>query len=93
MIFFVQEMFFFLLWLNGILGYESSIVNVMQYVFEQQVKDVWWDCLGNVVVCYGSDKFDVFCLMIFVYMDEVGFMVCKIEFFGFLCFECVGGLV
>lgn len=31
--------------------------------------------------------------MIFVYMDEVGFMVCKIELFGFLCFECVGGFV
>lgn len=74
---------FSLLRLNGISGHESSIANVMQHAFEQQAKDVWRDRLGNVVARYGSDKSDALRLMIFAHMDEVGFMVRKIEPSGF----------
>lgn len=63
----------------------------MQHAFEQQAKDVWRDRLGNVVARYGSDKSDALRLMIFAHMDEVGFMVRKIEPSGFLRFERVGG--
>lgn len=63
----------------------------MQHAFEQQAKDVWRDRLGNVVARYGSDKSDALRLMIFAHMDEVGFMVLKIEPSGFLRFERVGG--
>ncbi|VEA39628.1 aminopeptidase sgcX [Salmonella enterica subsp. enterica] len=49
-------------------------------------KDVWRDRLGNVVARYGSDKSDALRLMIFAHMDEVGFMVRKIEPSGFLRF-------
>ncbi|EAM7468666.1 hypothetical protein A7Y50_003375 [Salmonella enterica subsp. enterica serovar Weltevreden] len=63
----------------------------MQHAFEQQAKDVWRDRLGNVVARYGSDKPDALRLMIFAHMDEVGFMVRKIEPSGFLRFERVGG--
>lgn len=55
----------------------------MQHAFEQQAKDVWRDRLGNVVARYGSDKPDALRLMIFAHMDEVGFMVRKIEPSGF----------
>lgn len=55
----------------------------MQHAFEQQAKDVWRDRLGNVVARYGSDKSDALRLMIFAHMDEVGFMVRKIEPSGF----------
>ncbi|ENW7246557.1 PTS transporter subunit IIC [Salmonella enterica] len=91
MTFSVQETLFSLLRLNGISGHESSIANVMQHAFEQQAKDVWRDRLGNVVARYGSDKPDALRLMIFAHMDEVGFMVRKIEPSGFLRFERVGG--
>lgn len=91
MTFSVQETLFSLLRLNGISGHESSIANVMQHAFEQQAKDVWRDRLGNVVARYGSDKSDALRLMIFAHMDEVGFMVRKIEPSGFLRFERVGG--
>ncbi len=91
MTFSVQETLFSLLRLNGISGHESSIANVMQHAFEQQAKDVWRDRLGNVVARYGSDKSDALRLMIFAHMDEVGFMVRKIEPSVFLRFERVGG--
>ncbi|EGK8411713.1 M42 family metallopeptidase [Salmonella enterica] len=91
MTFSVQETLFSLLRLNGISGHENSIANVMQHAFEQQAKDVWRDRLGNVVARYGSDKPDALRLMIFAHMDEVGFMVRKIEPSGFLRFERVGG--
>lgn len=87
MTFSVQETLFSLLRLNGISGHESSIANVMQHAFEQQAKDVWRDRLGNVVARYGSDKSDALRLMIFAHMDEVGFMVRKIEPSGFLRFN------
>ncbi|TGD60198.1 hypothetical protein C9F07_19210, partial [Salmonella enterica subsp. enterica serovar Poona] len=91
MTFSVQETLFSLLRLNGISGHESSIANVMQHAFEQQAKDVWRERRGNVVARYGSDKSDALRLMIFAHMDEVGFMVRKIEPSGFLRFERVGG--
>lgn len=91
MSFSVQETLFSLLQLNAISGHEGNVADVMQTAFSKQAKEVWRDRLGNVVARYGSDKPDALRLMIFAHMDEVGFMVRKIESNGFLRFERVGG--
>ncbi|GKX55205.1 putative aminopeptidase SgcX [Leminorella grimontii] len=80
-----------LLSLDGISGHEGAIAKEMRSNFEQHAHEVWQDRLGNVVARYGSQKPDAFRLMIFAHMDEVGFMVRKIEANGFLRFERVGG--
>ena len=87
----VQETLFSLLQHNAISGHENAVADVMLCEFRRQAKEVWRDRLGNVVARYGSDKPDALRLMIFAHMDEVGFMVRKIEPSGFLRFERVGG--
>lgn len=91
MSFSVQETLFSLLQHNAISGHENAVADVMLCEFRRQAKEVWRDRLGNVVARYGSDKPDALRLMIFAHMDEVGFMVRKIEPSGFLRFERVGG--
>ncbi|MBK5142559.1 M42 family metallopeptidase [Budviciaceae bacterium BWR-B9] len=91
MTFDVQKNLLSLLALDGISGHEHKIAAVMQQQFSQSAYQVWQDRLGNVVAQYGSQAPDAFRLMIFAHMDEVGFMVRKIEENGFLRFERVGG--
>ena len=91
MIFSIRDTLFSLLTLDAISGHELPIANVMQGHFNHTAKEVWRDRLGNVVARYGSDKPDALRLMIFAHMDEVGFMVRKIEASGFIRFERVGG--
>ncbi|WP_159566303.1 M42 family metallopeptidase [Budvicia diplopodorum] len=91
MTFNVQDTLMSLLVLDGISGHEQDIASVMQESFNRSAHDVWKDRLGNVVAHYGSRSPDAFRLMLFAHMDEVGFMVRKIEDGGFIRFERVGG--
>ncbi len=91
MTFNVQDTLMTLLELDGISGHENNIASVMQDAFSHSAHEVWKDRLGNVVAHYGSRSPDAFRLMVFAHMDEVGFMVRKIEDSGFLRFERVGG--
>lgn len=83
MSFSVQETLFSLLHLNAVSGHENSVAEVMLREFTRQAKEVWRDRLGNVVARYGSDNPNALRLMMFAHMDEVGFMVRKIEPSGF----------
>lgn len=91
MSFSVQDTLFSLLQLDGISGHEDTIAGVMKQAFERSAREVWRDRLGNVVARYGSERPDALRLMVFAHMDEVGFMVRKIEPSGFVRFERVGG--
>ncbi|MEY1580699.1 M42 family metallopeptidase [Providencia manganoxydans] len=91
MVFSIRDTLFSLLTLDGISGHESSIANVMKSHFKTTAKEVWQDRLGNVVARYGSEAPNTMRLMVFAHMDEVGFMVRKIEPSGFIRFERVGG--
>ncbi|AMG66449.1 M42 family metallopeptidase [Providencia stuartii] len=91
MVFSIRDTLFSLLTLDGISGHETPIANVMQKHFTESAKEVWQDRLGNIVARYGSDDAKALRLMVFAHMDEVGFMVRKIEPSGFIRFERVGG--
>lgn len=79
MVFSIRDTLFSLLTLDGISGHEAPIANVMQKHFTESAKEVWQDRLGNIVARYGSDDAKALRLMVFAHMDEVGFMVRKID--------------
>ncbi|MBF0035517.1 M42 family metallopeptidase [Citrobacter freundii] len=80
-----------LLSLDAIPGFEGPVANVMAPLLARNAISVHRDLLGNVIAQYGSQKPDALRVMVFAHMDEVGFMVRKIEANGFIRFERVGG--
>ncbi|WP_318373151.1 M42 family metallopeptidase [Enterobacter sp.] len=80
-----------LLSLDAIPGFEGPVADVMASQLSQHAMAVRRDVLGNVIARYGSQKPDALRVMVFAHMDEVGFMVRKIEANGFIRFERVGG--
>lgn len=91
MTFDIKNTLFTLLTLDGISGHETALADYMQQQFSATAHEVWRDRLGNVVARYGSESPDALRVMVFAHMDEVGFMVRKIEPSGFVRFERVGG--
>lgn len=77
--------------LNGIPSQEDNIIDYMFKHFCQDNKEVWIDRLGNVVSLLKSNKKDAKKLVVFAHMDEIGFVVRKIEKNGYLRFERIGG--
>lgn len=73
----------------GVLGYEELVRKIVLCEIEGLCDEVIIDNMGNVyVICCGKlDK----CVMIGVYMDEIGFMVMYIDDKGFICFIILGG--
>lgn len=86
-----KEILFDLLKIDGISGFEDQVAKYMKEQFSKTTNDIWQDKLGNVVATYGSQNASAKKIMIFAHMDEVGFMVRKIEDDGFIKFERVGG--
>lgn len=80
-----------LLTLDAIPGFESPVADVMTPLLARNARAIHRDLLGNVIARYGSQKPDALRVMVFAHMDEVGFMVRKIEPNGFIRFERVGG--
>lgn len=80
-----------LLSLDAIPGFETPVADVIQPLLAQGAISTRRDVLGNVIAQYGSQDPDALRVMVFAHMDEVGFMVRKIEPGGFIRFERVGG--
>lgn len=81
--------------LTGLAGVSSREEEVIQYMYQQFRKaspDVTVDRLGNVILKLSSGKENAKRLMIFGHMDEIGFIVRKIEADGYLRMERIGGV-
>jgi putative aminopeptidase FrvX len=77
--------------LDAIPGFESPVADVIEPQLARHAIRTRRDVLGNVIAQYGCQKPDALRVMVFAHMDEVGFMVRKIEANGFIRFERVGG--
>lgn len=80
-----------LLSIDAIPGYETPVADVIQPLLAQGAIGTRRDVLGNVIAQFGSLEPDALRVMVFAHMDEVGFMVRKIEADGFIRFERIGG--
>ncbi len=78
--------------LLGVAGFEDAVIGRMREEFSAVAQEVEVDPLGNVVAHLPSAHSDGPRVLIFAHMDEVGFVVRKIEQDGFVRLERVGGV-
>ena len=78
--------------LSALAGHEEEMIAYLRDEFSKHLADVRVDRLGNVIGCKPGRDPDGPKLMIFAHMDEVGFMVRKIEADGFVRLTRVGGI-
>lgn len=78
--------------LFGVAGFEDPVIARMRDAFLALANDVEVDPLGNVLAHLPSARADAPRLVVFAHMDEVGFVVRKIEQGGFVRMERVGGV-
>lgn len=77
---------------SALSGHEEDMIAIMKREFSRYLQDVRVDRLGNAIGCLpGSDPASPK-VMIFAHMDEIGFMVRKIEADGFVRLTRVGGV-
>lgn len=74
-------------------GYEDTLIRYVKKELQSNTKSVEVDNLGNVIVQINetSDS-NPYRVMVFAHMDELGFVVRKIEENGFLRLERLGGI-
>lgn len=78
--------------LTGVSSREENVIQYMYQEFKKHTEDVFVDNLGNVTAKFSSGKKDAKKIMIFGHMDEIGFIVRKIEKDGFIRIERIGGV-
>jgi putative aminopeptidase FrvX len=77
---------------SALSGHEEDMIALMKREFSRYVSDVKVDRLGNVIGCLPGSDPAAPRVMIFAHMDEIGFMVRKIEADGFIRLTRVGGI-
>ncbi|HDS3905381.1 M42 family metallopeptidase [Staphylococcus aureus] len=75
---------------NGIAGYEMQVKEAMRNYIEPVSDQIIEDNLGGIFGKKNAEK-GQYSIMISGHMDEVGFMVTKIDKHGFISFTPVGG--
>lgn len=78
--------------LNGLPSREDTIEEYMFREFRRSNENVYVDAIGNVVCRLKTKSEASPKIMIFAHMDEIGFIIRKIEVNGFLRFERIGGV-
>lgn len=78
--------------LFGPSGCEEAVAAYIRRVAEPLADDVTYDQMGNLVALYTAAGAPRGTLMLSAHMDEVGFMVTRIEESGYLRFATVGGI-
>lgn len=74
-------------------GYEDAVIRYVKWKLSTRAHNVHVDPLGNVIVQVNRvNDPNPFRVMVFAHMDEVGFVVRKIEPDGFLRLERCGGI-
>lgn len=78
--------------LIGVSSREDALIEYMVRKFQNYGDDVHVDNLGNVVLKLSSQAANPQKLLVFAHMDEIGFIVRKIEKNGFIRIERIGGV-
>ncbi len=78
--------------LSALAGHEEDMIAFMKREVKKHLSDVRVDRLGNVIGLKPGKSPSGPKVMIFAHMDEVGFMVRKIEADGFIRITRVGGI-
>lgn len=78
--------------LNGLPSREDSIGEYMFEQFNKSNENVYIDAIGNVICKLKMKNKAAPKILIFAHMDEIGFIIRKIESNGFLRFERIGGV-
>ena len=73
-------------------GYEGEIAGLLKAELEQTADDVVIDKPGNVIARYQGTNPQSPVIMIFAHMDQLGFIVRKIEADGFIQIDRLGGI-
>ncbi|MGC9366846.1 MAG: M42 family metallopeptidase [bacterium] len=77
--------------LTGVAGYEHRIRKYIKEKLESKVTKIETDPLGNLI-CYKKGKKNNLRVLLAAHMDEVGFIINKINKNGFLGFTPSGGI-
>ncbi|MGN0485160.1 MAG: M42 family metallopeptidase, partial [Lachnospiraceae bacterium] len=78
--------------LTGVSSREDEVIDYIFQKFRLFSEKVSVDTLGNVIAKIPSNQKNAKKLMLFGHMDEIGFIVRKIELNGFLRIERIGGV-
>lgn len=74
----------------GASGYEKNVRDLYKSLLKNEVDSFIFDKLGSVAACKKSDEAK-FSILIDAHMDEIGFMVSRIDENGFIWFNQLGG--
>ncbi|HET7009134.1 MAG TPA: hypothetical protein VFI11_00030, partial [Anaerolineales bacterium] len=77
---------------SALSGHEEDMIALMKREFSRYLSDVSVDRLGNVIGRLPGSEDPSLSVMIFAHMDEIGFMVRKIDADGFVRLTRVGGV-
>lgn len=78
--------------LNGVSGNEKQVRDFIIEHAEKYVDEITVDSIGNLILFKKGNKVNHNRIMLTSHMDEVGFIVSKVEENGFLRFKTVGGV-
>lgn len=78
--------------ISALSGHEEGMIAFMKSEMQRYLPDCYVDRLGNVIGCVPGTDAQGPKVMVFAHMDEVGFVVRKIEADGFLRLTRVGGV-
>lgn len=73
-------------------GFEEPMIRLMRAEMSRFSKDVQVDRMGNVIACLPASQASAPTLMLMAHMDELGFVIRKIEPDGFLRVHRLGGV-
>src|SRR5690625_1667939 len=75
---------------NAISGHEKEARNVMEKYIKDYADEVYTDHLGSLIAKKSGDAAGPK-IMVAGHLDEVGFMITRIDKDGFLYFQTIGG--
>ena len=78
--------------LPGVSGYEDCVGKYMFQWFRKYTSRVTSDTAGNLIAEFKSRNADAKRVMVFAHMDQLGFVVKRIDDAGFLRIERLGGI-
>ena len=73
-------------------GYEGEIARLLKTELEQSADEVFIDNPGNVIARYKGTNPQSPVIMVYAHMDQLGFIVRKIEADGFIQVDRLGGI-
>ncbi len=76
---------------DGVSGYEKNVAACISEAFSPYVDDTRTDNLGNLIFFKEGRREEAPRILICAHMDEIGFIITKIENNGFLRFTSLGG--